>query len=81
METKKDKLNINTTLTKFPNTFPVVSIGTSAGWLDAFKKLLKAIPENSGMAPMVIGVLVQHHDPKYEGLIPGLLQKVTFIPE
>ena len=37
------------TLTKSPNLFPVVGIGASAGGLDAFKKLLKAIPENSGM--------------------------------
>ena len=29
------------------NLFPVVGIGASAGGLDAFKKLLKAIPEKS----------------------------------
>jgi two-component system, chemotaxis family, CheB/CheR fusion protein len=58
------------------NTFPVVGIGASAGGLDAFKKLLKAIPENSGMAY----VLVQHLDPNHESLLPDLLQKVTDIP-
>ncbi len=58
------------------NNFPVVGIGASAGGLDAFKKLLKAIPENSGMAY----VLVQHLDPNHESLLPDLLQKVTTIP-
>jgi len=58
------------------NLFPVVGIGASAGGLDAFKKLLKAIPENSGMAY----VLVQHLDPTHESMLPDLLQKVTNIP-
>ena len=61
---------------KSPNLFPVVGIGASAGGLDAFKKLLKAIPENSGMAY----VLVQHLDPNHESLLPEILQKVTPIP-
>lgn len=59
-----------------PNLFPVVGIGASAGGLDAFKKLIKAIPEDSGMAY----VLVQHLDPTHESLLPDLLQKVTTIP-
>ncbi|MDP4251375.1 MAG: chemotaxis protein CheB [Bacteroidota bacterium] len=58
------------------NAFPVVGIGASAGGLDAFKKLLKAIPENSGMAY----VLVQHLDPHHESLLPELLQRVTSVP-
>ncbi len=61
---------------KSTNQFPVVGIGASAGGLDAFKKLLKAIPEDSGMAY----VLVQHLDPKHESMLPELLQKVTAIP-
>jgi two-component system CheB/CheR fusion protein len=63
-------------LEKSTNQFPVVGIGASAGGLDAFKKLLKAIPEDSGMAY----VLVQHLDPKHESMLPELLQKVTTIP-
>ncbi len=63
-------------LIKSENLFPVVGIGASAGGLDAFKKLLKAIPEDSGMAY----VLVQHLDPKHESMLPELLQKVTSIP-
>ena len=56
--------------------FPVAGIGASAGGLDAFKKLLKAIPENSGMAY----VLVQHLDPTHESMLPEILQRVTTIP-
>ncbi len=67
---------INKKPVKSANLFPVVGIGASAGGLDAFKKLLKAIPENSGMAY----VLVQHLDPRHESMLPELLQKVTNIP-
>src|SRR5688572_2588340 len=70
------ELNNETPKILSPNLFPVVGIGASAGGLDAFKKLLKAIPENSGMAY----VLVQHLDPTHESLLPDLLQKVTAIP-
>ena len=61
---------------KSDNLFPVVGVGASAGGLDAFKKLLKAIPEDSGMAY----VLVQHLDPNHESMLPEILQKVTTIP-
>ena len=76
MKAKKSIPKINKTLEKSANLFPVVGIGASAGGLDAFKKLLKAIPENSGMAY----VLVQHLDPSHESLLQELLQKVTNIP-
>lgn len=69
-------MNTSKTLIKSSNLFPVVGIGASAGGLDAFKKLLKAIPEKSGMAY----VLVQHLDPNHESLLTTLLQKVTNIP-
>jgi len=58
------------------NSFPVVGIGASAGGLDAFKKLIKTISENSGMAY----VLVQHLDPRHESMLTDILQKVTQIP-
>ncbi|MEO5945455.1 MAG: chemotaxis protein CheB [Chitinophagaceae bacterium] len=73
---KKAVKKVDEPAIKSPNLFPVVGIGASAGGLDAFKKLLKAIPEDSGMAY----VLVQHLDPKHESLLPELLQKVTKIP-
>jgi len=58
------------------NLFPVVGIGASAGGLDTFKRLLKAIPENSGMAY----ILVQHLDPSHESILADLLQRITKIP-
>ena len=76
MKTKKATKKIDKPAIKSPNLFPVVGIGASAGGLDAFKKLLKAIPEDSGMAY----VLVQHLDPAHESMLPELLQKVTKIP-
>src|SRR4249919_3672686 len=58
------------------NLFPVVGIGASAGGLDAFKKLVKMIPENSGMAY----ILVQHLHPDHESALPEILQKETHVP-
>ena len=63
-------------LIKSDNLFPVIGVGASAGGLDAFKKLLKAIPVDSGMAY----VLVQHLDPNHESMLTEILQKVTQIP-
>ena len=63
-------------LIKSDNLFPVIGIGASAGGLDAFKKLLKAIPIDSGMAY----VLVQHLDPNHESMLAEILQKVAPIP-
>ncbi len=58
------------------NLFPVVGIGASAGGLEAFKKLIQAIPENSGMAY----ILVQHLHPEYDSALPEILQRTTKIP-
>ena len=76
MKVKSVKPNTDKPVIKSSNMFPVVGIGASAGGLDAFKKLLKAIPDDSGMA----FVLVQHLDPTHESMLPELLQKVTNIP-
>ena len=58
------------------NLFPVVGVGASAGGLDAFKKLIKAIPESSGMAY----ILVQHLHPEHESALPEILQRITNLP-
>src|ERR1017187_5763324 len=54
-------------------SFPVVAIGASAGGLAAFTALLKALPEKSGMA----FVLIQHLEPKHESALTLLLSKAT----
>jgi two-component system, chemotaxis family, CheB/CheR fusion protein len=58
------------------NLFPVVGIGASAGGLDAFKELIKAIPKHSGIAY----IMVQHLDPDHSSALPAILQKDSIIP-
>lgn len=60
MHTKKKEKEEEEPLTNLPH-FQVVGIGASAGGLDAFKKLIKALPEKSELAL----VLVQHLDPSH----------------
>lgn len=58
------------------NLFPVVGIGASAGGLEAFKKLVKAIPVDSGIAY----ILVQHLHPDHSSALPEILQRETRVP-
>jgi two-component system CheB/CheR fusion protein len=58
------------------NYFPVVGVGASAGGLDSFKRLIKAIPENAGVAY----ILVQHLEPSHDSMLVEILQKITSIP-
>jgi two-component system CheB/CheR fusion protein len=58
------------------DSFPVVGVGASAGGLDAFKRLIKALPENPGIAL----ILVQHLEPTHDSMLTDLLQKVSRIP-
>lgn len=51
-------------------TFPIVGIGASAGGLEAFTQVLRALPPDTGMA----FVLVQHLSPKHESMLTELLQ-------
>ncbi len=57
-----------------PNS--IVGVGASAGGLEAFEQLLAALPEDSGMA----FVLVQHLAPKHESILSELLSKSTRMP-
>ena len=52
-----------------PKIFVVVGIGASAGGLDACRKLLLALPADTGMA----FILVQHLDPTHESMMVDLL--------
>ncbi|MBE0575177.1 MAG: PAS domain-containing protein [Desulfuromonadales bacterium] len=53
--------------------FPIVGIGASAGGLEALDLFLRHVPEDSGMA----FVIVQHLDPTHKGMMPELLQRAT----
>ena len=55
---------------------PVAGVGASAGGLEAFTELLKALPEDTGIA----FVLVQHLDPKHTSILPELLSRTTKMP-
>jgi two-component system CheB/CheR fusion protein len=50
-----------------------VGIGASAGGLEAIEQFLANVPENSGMAYIV----VQHLDPTHKGMLPELLQRIS----
>ncbi len=77
---KKDKKE--TTLLKAaekqnlqPSSFPIVAIGASAGGLEALEQFLTHVPENNGMA----FVIIQHLDPNHKGILPELLQRTTLM--
>jgi PAS domain S-box-containing protein len=53
--------------------FPIVGIGASAGGLEAFVKLLEALPVDTGMA----FIFVQHLDPTHESLGPHIFSRST----
>ena len=54
----------------------IVGVGASAGGLDAYRKLLAALPARSGMA----FILVQHLDPSHESMMVELLADSTRMP-
>ena len=56
--------------------FPIVGIGASAGGLEAISHLLGALPNDSGMAFLV----VQHLDPRHASRLPELLSRTTAMP-
>jgi two-component system CheB/CheR fusion protein len=58
------------------NLFPVVGVGASAGGLEAFKKLVRAIPKKSGMAY----IFVQHLSPDHSSALSKILQRETPVP-
>jgi two-component system CheB/CheR fusion protein len=53
--------------------FPIVGVGASAGGLEAFSELLRALPERTGMA----FVFIQHLDPKHVSALTEILARET----
>src|SRR5205807_2589266 len=58
------------------DSFPIVGVGASAGGLEAFSELLKALHPKLGMA----FVLVPHLDPTHESAMKELLSRATKMP-
>ena len=56
--------------------FPIVGIGASAGGLEAFTRLLKRLPVDTGMG----FVLVQHLDPQHASALTQILARTTAMP-
>jgi len=55
---------------------PVVGVGISQGGLEAFTALLRALPDDTSMA----FVLVQHMDPGHESALNKILSRATGMP-
>ena len=63
------------TIQKGKKNIPIVGIGTSAGGLEALELFLSHVPQNCGMA----FVVVQHLSPNHIGNLPELLQRSTIM--
>ena len=53
--------------------FPIIGMGASAGGLEAFESFFRAMPNDAGMA----FVLISHLDPTHIRILPELIQKRT----
>ncbi len=73
---KKNKKSEVISVSPARATFPVVAIGASAGGLEAFSNLLRALPSEPGMAL----VFIPHLDPTHESAMVELLARTTRIP-
>jgi two-component system CheB/CheR fusion protein len=71
-----DEKEKNTADSEVQNTFPIVGVGASAGGLQAFATLLQNLPDDPGMA----FVLIQHLDPHHESELAEILQTHTKMP-
>jgi two-component system CheB/CheR fusion protein len=70
-ETAQEALAIHVT-----PKFRIIGVGASAGGLDAIEKFISNVPDNCGMA----FVIIQHLDPTHVGILPELIQRVTKMP-
>lgn len=59
-----------------PLPFPVVGVGASAGGLEAYTQLLNALPDDTGLA----FVLVSHLSPTHASMLAEILGRATRMP-
>ena len=57
-------------------SFPIAMVGASAGGLEAFTALLKALPADTGAG----FVLIQHLEPSHESALAKILSRNTLMP-
>jgi len=62
--------------TRSTGIFPIVAIGASAGGLEAFSNLLRALPQQAGLAL----IFIPHLDPTHESAMVELLSRTTTLP-
>src|SRR5882757_6206521 len=58
-----------------PPSFPVACLGASAGGLEAYKSILKALPDDPGVALVIV-----NHQRKYQSQLYKILPKYTRMP-
>jgi two-component system CheB/CheR fusion protein len=63
-------------MSKGESPFCVVGIGASAGGLEAIQELLGKLPDNTGMA----FVIIQHLSPDYKSMLSEILCEYTMMP-
>jgi two-component system CheB/CheR fusion protein len=66
----------STSTTGKADSFAIVAVGASAGGLEAFTQLLRALPNNTGMA----FVFIQHLDPNHPSMLSELLARASSMP-
>src|SRR5215475_12073926 len=76
VRSKKPKRQTVAPAGNMPATFPIVAIGASAGGLEAFSNLLRALPAEPGIAL----VFIPHLDPTHESAMVELLSRTTGLP-
>ena len=73
---KNDKKRTAISTSRVAALFPIVAVGASAGGLEAFSNLLRALPSEPGSAL----VFIPHLDPTHESAMVELLSRTTHLP-
>ena len=63
-------------VTAYPDPFPIVGIGASAGGIEALEGFFKGVPERPGLA----FVVVTHLSPERESTLHEIIQRYTGLP-